>query len=280
MSKLLSTALPIAASVFLPGVGSALGGSILGAGAAGSATLGNALLGGGLGALTGGGLKGALMGAAGGALGANIGNLGSAPLASGAAGPSMPGSGILGSIGSATGLNTGNLPSLGGLIGSGGGGSTFNMASGLANLAGGYADDEALKKAQKQLLEGNQQQLANLESYNMEDYMNDPAYQFQKGQGEQALNRTLGAQGNVFSGRALQAASDLNRNLAADFEKTAYQRWLEKTGQQNQLIGSSGNTRAATSIARGNNLSSSLVSALAPQQGLSLEQLKKLGLTV
>lgn len=250
---------PAALSYFAPGIGSALGGAILGEGAAGASTLGNALIGGGLGAVTGGGLKGALTGAVSGGLGANIGNFADAPLGEGVQGPVRAGSGALGALGNATGLNTGS--SISGLIGgSSGGGSTFNLGNSLSSAIGGYGQDEALKKAQKNLLSANNQQLSNLESFDPSGITSDPGYQFNLEQGEKGLNRSLGAQGNVFSGRALQAASDYNQNYANNAFKDYYQRWLDKTNSQNALYGSSGDVRANAGLARASNLGNTLSS--------------------
>jgi hypothetical protein len=202
----------------------------------------------------------------------------------GVSGNSM-GSGLLGELGAVGRGVQGITDSVGGLVGGEGGGSTFSNLASLgsfaSNVGGGIADDEALKKAQEALLAGNQaqlgaieqgtdEQLANLETYDADSYLSDPAYLAQQQQGEKALNRTLGATGNVFSGRALSAASDLNRSLASDAERAAYLRWLERTGQKNQLIGGragargttsigNANTRAGVGIARGNNLSNTLV---------------------
>jgi len=75
--KIARIAIPAAASYFLPGIGSAIGGSILGAGAAGASTLGGALLGAGTSLATGGGLKGALIGGLTGGLAPNAGDIGS-----------------------------------------------------------------------------------------------------------------------------------------------------------------------------------------------------------
>jgi hypothetical protein len=249
------------AAMFVPGLqglGAALGGSILGAGAAGASTLGSALIGGGFGAL-GGGLKGGLQGAALAGLGANIGSLGSAPLASGVQGATSPGSGILGAIGNATGLNSGNVPSIGGLIGgSTGGGSSFNSLGALSNVASGLANDSAIKKAQKEQELANQQQLQNLETFDASGLTEDPGYQFNLAQGQQGLNRSLGAQGGLFSGRALKAAAEYNQNYADNAFKDAYGRWANKTGAQNQIIGGTGANNAGYGIMRSNNVANSI----------------------
>jgi hypothetical protein len=274
--SILKVAAPLALSYFAPGIGTALGSSILGAGAAGSATLGNALIGGGIGALTGGGLKGAALGALSGGIGANLGSFGDAPLAAGVQGATRSGSGILGSIGSATGLNASSFPSIGGLSGSSGGGSSFNIGSAIASGLGGAADDKALKEAQKRLLAGNQQQLANIDSYEPGAYLENPEYKFQQGEGEKAINRTLGFSGNLFSGRALAAAADYNKGINTDFQQRDYQQYLNRVGLQNPLYGSNANTQAATGIARANNAGTTLQGILNPQQVKIAAQLAEL----
>ncbi len=250
----------IALPALAPGLGAALGGSILGAGAAGSATLGNALIGGALSGLSGGN---PLLGAAGGAIGANLGSLPTGTVGGGATLPWNQGSGILGAVGNATGISSGsNLGSaLSGLTGSSGGGSTFGVNN-LASALGGFAQDDALKRQRDMLLNSNQQQQANLERLRNIDVTQEPGYQFAVREGNQALNSTLGAQGNLFSGRALRAASDLNQDLATRFYNDAYQREAQRIGAGNQLIGNAGEIRSNTLGARSNNMSSTIANAL------------------
>lgn len=268
--KILRAVAPLALSYFAPGLGTALGSSILGAGAVGASTLGNALIGGGLGALTGGGLKGALLGAAGGGIGANLGELGSGlqgPLQSGATLDSG-GSGILGAVRDATGLTSGNIQSIGGLVGgSGGGSSSFGLGSALTSAFGGVNQDAAIKKQKQQLLGANQQQLANLETFDPSGITEDPGYKFNLEQGQQGLNRTLGAQGNLFSGKALKAASAYNQDYANNAFKDYYQRWLTKTGAQNQLIGTGGDISANATGAGSQNLAQSLSNVFGSKVG-------------
>lgn len=297
IAPIASIALPIVA----PGLGSALGGALLGAGATGSATLGNALIGAGLGGVTG-GAKGALLGGAGGAIGANIGSAAGV----GATGPTQ-GSGILGAITrnipgtselasgisglgnnlvnaigggaqSITGFNPSQsvpssaLPS-GGIMGgtsSSGGGSTYGGALGLAsNIYSGLSQDEALKKQRQQLLAANQQQAANLETFDPSNITNDAGYKFNLEQGQQGLDRMLAARGSLFSGQALKAASEYNQQYADNALKDAYQRWADRTGAQNAIIGSGGQIQASTTGARASNLSETLariVGARNPQE--------------
>lgn len=256
-SPVFRIAAPLALSVLAPGLGTALGSSILGAGATGAATLGNALIGGGVGALTGGGLKGALTGAVTGGIGANIGSLGDAPLGAGVQGAVRPAEGILGAVRSATGLTNQSIPSIGGLVGgsSSGGGSTF---ANIAAAAGGINNANALKKIQKQQLGANEQQLDNLESFDPSGVTSDPGYEFNLQQGQKALNNQLGAQGNVFSGRAIQEGLQYNQDYASNAFKDYYNRWLTKTGAKNTLIGQGGDIRANATLGQANNLAQSL----------------------
>ncbi len=265
--KIFRAVAPIALAALAPGIGSALGGSILGAGAAGSATLGNALIGGGIGALSGGGLKGALTGAAGGAIGANLGSLGSGlqgPTTSGASLGS--GSGLLGEVTKATGLTSSNLPSLSNLVSGSGGGSSFGLNN-IASAFGGLQQDAAIKKQREQLLAGQNQQLANLERLNPTDVQNDPGYQFTQAQGEEALNRSLGARGSLFSGAALKEAADYNQGLASRFYGDAYNRQQNQIGQQNEIYGNTGNINANQTLASSNNLNQTLANALGANVG-------------
>lgn len=265
LKKIAGIAAPVALAAFAPGIGSALGGSLLGAGAAGSATLGNALIGGGIGALTGGGLKGALTGALSGGIGANLGSLAGSPLGESLQGPTQ-GSGLLGQLSSSTGLSAGNLPSLSNLVGGGGGGSSFGIGN-VASALGGFQQDDAIKKMRRQQLGASQMQLSNLENLNPTDVQNDPGYQFNLEQGQEALNRSLGAQGGLFSGRALKEGAAFNQGLANNYYNDAYQRQAAKVGAQNAIYGNQGDINANATMGRSNNLSQSLANSLGAQVG-------------
>lgn len=280
MSKLFSIGLPLAASIFAPGLGTALGEGILGAGATGASTLGSGLIGAGVGGLTGGGLKGALLGGVTGGLGANLGGLAEAAglgnvagAAPGVYGPSM-GSGLAGAL--STGGVSAGLPSLGGLVGgSGGGGSTFGSLGSLANLAGGLSQRSAIKKAQQQLLGPNAQQMSNLQSFDPSKITSDPGYLFNLQQGQQGLDRSLGAQGGLFSGNALKAASQYNQGYANNAFNDYYQRWANQTGSQNQLLANQGTINSQATMAGANGLTSAISGALNPTSGINSQDLLK-----
>lgn len=269
IGRLLRVAAPLALSYFAPGIGTALGSSILGAGAAGASTLGNALVGAGIGAATGGGLKGALTGAAFGGVSANLGSLGSGLQGATQTGATLDQpSGILGSLRGATGLSNADFSSLGGgLVGSSGGGNSLSGLSTAASALGGLQQDAALKKQKEQLLAAQQQQLGNLDNLNPQDVQNDPGYQFNLAQGQEALNRSLGAQGGLFSGAALKAASQYNQDYANNYYNQAYQRQASKVGAQNDIYGNRGNILGNSTLARSNNINQALANAVGGNVG-------------
>lgn len=272
LGKFLRIAAPLALSVLAPGIGTAIGGSILGAGAAGASTLGSALLGAGAGALGGGGLKGALIGGVTGGIGANLGSLGSGLQGATSTGAALDNpNGILGAVRGATGLTNSGVSSLGGILGNSGGvtggGSSFSSLNTLGSALGGFQQDSALNKQKKQLLAAQGQQLGNLENLNPTDVQNDPGYQFNIEQGQQGLNRSLGAQGGLFSGNALKAGAEYNQNFANNYYNQAYQRQAAKVGAQNDIYGNTGNINANATLGRSNNINQTLANALGANVG-------------
>lgn len=263
--KKLAPIAAIAAPIAFPGIGSAIGAG-LGVTGAGSATLGNALLGGGLGLASGGGLKGALTGAALGGLGANIGTAAGTPLSGGLQGATQ-GSGILGAA-------TRAMPSLGnvlsgGLTGGVGGSSPISSGLALSNIFSGVAQDSAIKKALAQQQAAITQAQGNI-GFNPQDYMNSPDYQFQLEQGQQAMDRANAARGGFFSGNALREAQQYGQGLASGFYNDAFTRRQSETDRLNDLILQRGSLGAQGSIGRANNLSSTLADVFNPTQRYSL----------
>lgn len=259
----------------------------------GASTIGNALTGAGLGYATG-GKEGALLGAAAGGLGANAGDIGrsifgteaTTPLGAGVQGPSKPATpGLLGTSGSISLGGAGQTPTATG-------GSMFTK---LSDVLSGVQETYAQDKLKKQLLasqaqsqaalapylasgaQANQQLASNLASgFDASNLYNDPGYQFTKQQGEEAINRSLGATGNVFSGRALKAAQDYGTGLADQTYNDAYNRWLQgnqqlagaagtglqATGAATQVYDNEGNIRANNTLEKSNILSRTLSSVL------------------
>lgn len=263
---------PIAASYF--------GGPLLGS-ALGSATAGGALAGAAGGLLSGGGLKGALTGAALGGLTPNIGSLAGGvaqgPSQIGQIRPSGTGAGILGGISKATGLTSNSLPSLSGLVGSAGGGSSFggNVAGqALSSGIGGLFQSDAIKKAQEAQLRAQQQQLANIDTFDPSNITQDAGYQFNLEQGQQGLNRSLAAAGGLQSGAALKAASEYNQKYADNALNSAYQRYANRVGAQNQIYGNQGDIRAASGLAGAENIARTASGIFNPQP--SIEDLLRL----
>jgi hypothetical protein len=77
-----------------------------------------------------------------------------------------------------------------------------------------------------------------------DDLASDPGYQFRLAEGQKSINRSLGAQGSLFSGKALKAASEYGQGQAASEYDDAYKRWL---AQNQQLAGQAGQGLSAAS---------------------------------
>lgn len=135
IKKILGSVLPIAAAIFVPGLGAAIGGALGASGAAASA-IGGAVIGGASSALTGGNIaQGALMGGLGGGLGKIVGGAANKALGLnlGNTGQAMLGSGL---VGAGSGLATGQGALKGALQGVAGGA--------IGQLAGNFAGANAV----------------------------------------------------------------------------------------------------------------------------------------
>lgn len=86
-------------------------------------------------------------------------------------------------------------------------------------------------------------------TFNPGDLTEDPGYQFNLQQGQQALDRQQAAKGNFFSGAALKSAQDYGQGLADNTYNQAYQRWLQ--GQNNTYGMLSGTSNAGQQAAGG-----------------------------
>jgi hypothetical protein len=229
--KLLKVAIPIAAG-FIPGLG----------------PLATAAIGAGMGAMGGGGLKGALLGGATAGLGKYIGGsglLGTAagtPLSGGLQGPTQ-GSGLVGAltrgaskVGSTLGMAS---PSVGG------GSSSFGLdkVSGLASNVNSYL---ASDKAEEQQLKAQQKGIGALQPYAdtgvdanaelgkllglgegadqasiTEALRSTPGYEFNLAEGTKALDRSAAARGGLFSGRAAKELQQYGQGLADNTYQSA-----------------------------------------------------------
>ena len=246
----------------------------LAAGSGGLAAATGALQGAGLGLATGSpknALTGAALGGLGGYItsGANVPGLGNVRGASldqvsgitGAQGPTQ-GSGILSGLGKLTKSAVGGSPlRLGSLL---------NAGSQLYGYGQSEADFEDLQnmlaaqsmQAQEQLqpyAEVGQTALANLQAPSQEALEADPGYQFRLKQGQQALERSLAAQGLGQSGAALKAAQEYGQGLADQTYNDYFGRQAQlanmgygAAGGLGSLYTNLGNVQAAAEIARMN----------------------------
>jgi hypothetical protein len=67
-------------------------------------------------------------------------------------------------------------------------------------------------------------------SFTINDYEQDPGYQFRLSEGNKAINAAQAARGNFYSGAALKEANKYNSNMASQEYGSAYDRW---TNNQN-----------------------------------------------
>jgi hypothetical protein len=75
-------------------------------------------------------------------------------------------------------------------------------------------------------------------SFTPGDLADDPRYQFQLEQGEQALGRQQSAGGNIYSGRAVKEGQRFSQGLAGQSYQDAYNNWMRtQENKQNFLSG-------------------------------------------
>lgn len=80
-----------------------------------------------------------------------------------------------------------------------------------------------------------------LKPFGMEDYQEDPGYQFRLTEGQKALNRAYGSKGKYFSGEAIKGLEGYNQNMASQEYQNAYNRYVtNQTNTYNRLAGISG----------------------------------------
>lgn len=250
-------------SMIAEGFGAAPGAASQGLGSAIASGVGSAASGGDLGdVLTSAALGGGIGYAASGGNIPGIGNVAGSSLdqitgVSGMQGPTQ-GSGLLGSITSKS-IGGAQPMKLGSLLQAGG--DIYGYMQGRKDikdieniLAQQSANASALYQPYAQAGEN---AIANMQAPDMEALMNDPAYQFRLQQGNQALERSLAAQGLGQSGAALKAAQQYGQGLAQQTYDDYFNRQSQMAnlgasaaGGLGSLYTNLGNTQAAAELER------------------------------
>jgi hypothetical protein len=108
-----------------------------------------------------------------------------------------------------------------------------NKISSLLSAALGTYSNDAAEDAQLQQQRNNQALLAPYQNFdfNPQDLQNDPGYQFNLAQGNQAQDRAQLSRGGYFSGNALKEAQTFGQGLADNTYNSAFNRALQ-TNQQ------------------------------------------------
>lgn len=89
-------------------------------------------------------------------------------------------------------------------------------------------------------------------SFTPNDYLEDPSYQFQMQEGQQALDRLQSARGNLYSGQAIKESQKFSQGLASQAYQDAYNRWLQT--QQNRYNILQGQQQTGYGAAGGQNV--------------------------
>lgn len=108
-----------------------------------------------------------------------------------------------------------------------------------------------------------------LKNFTLQDFQEDPGYNFQMQQGQTALDRAAAARGSYLSGGALKAADRYNQDYASTAYNTAYDRYnTDRTTKYNFLSGLAGTGQAATNTGvSAGTTSANNISNLLTQQG-------------
>lgn len=78
-------------------------------------------------------------------------------------------------------------------------------------------------------------------NFSAQDFQADPGYDFRLQQGQQALERSAAARGNLFSGGTLKSLDQYNQGFASNEFENAYNRFQQnRQTQYNQLAGVAG----------------------------------------
>lgn len=109
------------------------------------------------------------------------------------------------------------------------------------------AQQQAAEAAARKAAESDSAFGSLLRRFTMDDYLEDPGYQFRLQQGEQAINRAAAAAGRYDSGRALKDLGEFNSGMASQEFGNAYNRWNnDQTNIFNRLSGVAGTGQQAT----------------------------------
>lgn len=76
-------------------------------------------------------------------------------------------------------------------------------------------------------------------SFDEEDFIQDPGYQFRLQEGRKSLDRQQAARGNLYSGKALKEAQNYAQGIASQSFEDAYKRWLESQLQDYRVLSGS-----------------------------------------
>jgi hypothetical protein len=108
------------------------------------------------------------------------------------------------------------------------------------------ADQEPFRAAGVSAL-GKLSPLMDYKKFSMNDFMEDPGYQFRLTQGQQALDRSAAARAGLQSGAALKAATEFGQKMGSEEFNNAFNRYgIERERAINPLLSMAGFGQTAT----------------------------------
>lgn len=88
-----------------------------------------------------------------------------------------------------------------------------------------------------------------MHTFDMNDFHQDPGYQFRLAQGQEALDNAAASRGGLLSGAQLRATTDYNQNFASNEYSNAYNRFNNNESLKfNRLSGVAGTGQTANSL--------------------------------
>jgi hypothetical protein len=125
---------------------------------------------------------------------------------------------------------------------------TFNFPGGMGGFGGAGAGAAPATNAQGIVVDPNSPDFGKYaRDFGMQDFQQDPGYQFRLTEGQKALERSAAARGGLQSGSALKAATRFGQDMGSQEYQNAFNRYqINRSNQLNPLQSLMGAGQSAT----------------------------------
>jgi hypothetical protein len=125
---------------------------------------------------------------------------------------------------------------------------TFNFPGGMGGFGGAGAGAAPATDAQGIVVDPNSPDFGKYaRDFGMQDFQQDPGYQFRLSEGQKALERSAAARGGLQSGSALKAATRFGQDMGSQEYQNAFNRYqINRSNQLNPLQSLMGAGQSAT----------------------------------